>query len=366
MLFLTLGLSLGVVFGSVWRDNMPWIDWDQVGLGGLGESEQQPTELPLEKYTFPRLRETEVTPAEITLTRELSSTPEFSTHLVTISTLGKSMTGQLNLPVEITPDTPVILMLRGYVAPEIYTTGLGTRNGAAAYARAGFITLAPDFFGYAGSDPEPEDSWQARFEKPVIAAEILKGIQENGVPTPNKPHITAQIGLWGHSNGGQIGLSVLEILQEPIPATFWAPVTAPFPYSVLFFTIDHDDEGRGMRLWVQQLESLYNLQEFSITRYVDGLRGPLMIHHGSGDDAALNDWSSRFAKLIRTENEKREDWNSTASAELALPEPIAFTYHVYPGADHNLQPGWNTVVERDIQFFRTHLDPKNTTIQSQE
>lgn len=345
---------------------MPWTEWDQVGFGGLGESERPPTELPLVQYSFERLRETTFSPADISITRELATNPEFSTQLVTITTLDKTMTGQLNLPAEITPNTPVIVMLRGYVAPNIYTTGLGTRNAAAAYARAGFITLAPDFFGYAGSDPEPEDSWQARFEKPVIVAEILEGVRSGGVPTLAERHTTSQIGLWGHSNGGQIGLSVLEILQEPIPATFWAPVTAPFPYSILFFSIDHEDEGRGMRLWVHQLESLYNLQEFSITRYVDGLRGPLMIHHGSGDEAALNAWSSSFAQLVRTENAQRETWNSTASAALARPEPIPFTYHVYPGADHNLQPGWNIVVERDIAFFRTYLDPDGTTPQSQE
>ncbi|MEX0895411.1 MAG: hypothetical protein WDZ94_00555 [Patescibacteria group bacterium] len=349
-------LCIGLFAGSLWHDRMPWSSADMFSDTPLGDLvETIEPERPLERYTFQTLRTETFEPAHVAITEELATNPDFTSYLVMIQTLDKTMSGQLNIPTEVTDDTPVIIMLRGYVSPDIYFTGLGTRNGAAEYARAGYITLAPDFFGYGQSDPEPEDSWQARFEKPIIVAEILNGVRELGVPTTNGSHATDRIGLWGHSNGGQIALSVLEILQEPIPATLWAPVTAPFPYSVLFFTIDHDDDGRGMRLWINQLESIYDLHNFSITRHLDGLRGPLMIHHGSGDDAALLDWSRRFANLVDEENERRESLISTASAELAVPEPIGFTLHTYPGADHNLQPGWNTVVERDILFFDRHL-----------
>lgn len=362
-LFITISivitLAIGLIAGSTWHDRMPWSESGLFSDSPIGDFlDEQEVERPLQKYSFPALRTQSFDPASITIVEEMSSSEEFTSYLVDIETLGKNMSGQLNLPNEISSDTPVILMVRGYVDPAIYFTGLGTRNGAAAYAQAGFITLAPDFFGYGQSDPEPDDSWQARFEKPIIIAEILEGIRQQGVPTETDRHQTDQIGLWGHSNGGQISLSVLEILQQPIPATLWAPVTAPFPYSVLFFSIDHQDEGRGMRLWVNQLEAVYDLEDFSITQHVDGLRGPLMIHHGTADDAALADWTRRFAGIVNEENEVRKariSKESTDSAEIATPEPIDFTYHAYPGANHNLQPGWDTVVARDIEFFRSHL-----------
>jgi acetyl esterase/lipase len=184
------------------------------------------------------------------------------------------------------------------------------------------------------------------------------------LPLPNAPAFTTNnIGLWGHSNGGHIAISVLEITKQPYPTALWAPVTAPFPYSVLFFSDEDEDEGKRMRIWVNQLERDYELREFSITQYLDGLLGPIQLHHGTADEAALKIWSDEFIQKIEKENDRRaflkEEFqaSSTESAKADDPflQPIDITYYKYPGADHNMQPGWDTVVERDITFYKDHL-----------
>ena len=121
-------------------------------------NQDKPKELPLLEYTFPQLRARSYQPSTIVIEEQTASLPEFTTYTFSYTTMGKKMTGQLNIPATVTSTTPVIVMLRGYVPLEIYSTGVGTKNAAAVFAKNGFITIAPDFFGYGGSDPEPTDS----------------------------------------------------------------------------------------------------------------------------------------------------------------------------------------------------------------
>jgi uncharacterized protein len=326
---------------------------------------------PLEKYSIPNLAHYSFQASTIQVEKELQKNDSFTSYLFTYQTLGKKMSGQLNIPHQLQPNgTPAIVMIRGYVPPEIYQTGVGTKNAAAVLAKAGFITVAPDFFSFGESDPEPEDTWQGRFEKPVAVIELIKTLQNSPLtlePTPELPAPTVitipRIGLWGHSNGGQIALTTLEILGQPIPTTLWAPVTAPFPYSVLFFSDENADEGKATRKWISEFEKTYDVFDFSLTQHLDRLTGPIQLHHGGADEAALQVWSDEFEQKVKTENELREKtelYLSTASATTSeLPTqplpPIELLYFRYPGADHNLQPSWQTVVDRDLEFFKKHL-----------
>lgn len=349
----------------------------------------EPTEKPLAKYTLTALADYPYQTSPITIEKILSVNDDYSSYLFSYTTVGKKMTGQLNVPANTAISNPakVIIMLRGYVPLNIYTTGVGTKNAAAVYAQAGFITIAPDFFGYGDSDPEPTDTWQARFEKPIVVIELLKSLQTQPlvIPadttldstalggTPKRPLSTTgqtitptSFGFWGHSNGGQIALSVLEVLNQPFPTTLWAPVTVPFPYSILFFSDESDDEGKATRKWISIFEQDYDVFDFSLTQHISRLTGPLQLHHGTADEAALTVWSDEFVDKIKAENLKRtaaqqelEDslpatTGATATAAAVL-DPIDLTYFTYPGADHNLQPGWDTVVERDLVFFKKFL-----------
>ena len=252
----------------------------------------------------------------------------------------KTTTGRLTIPNE-TGKFPIVLMIRGYVDQEIYETGIGTRNAANYFSENGFITVAPDYLGYAGSSIESDNIYETRFQTYTTTLSIISSLQSIKELAPNVA--TGEVGwdgknlfIWAHSNGGQIALTTLAVLENEIPTTLWAPVTKPFPYSILYYTDESIDGGRYIRQELAKLEDNYDTDEFNFTEYLEDLNAPLQIHQGTADDAVPYHWSSSFA--TRLENLEKE-----------------VEYFQYSGADHNLRPVWDTVVEKDLEFFTSYL-----------
>ncbi len=296
-----------------------------------------PTEIPkpLLKYSFDGLKQSSFIPKAILLSDKITDDSKFTNRLFTFETVEGKVSGTANIPVECgtsKPKCPVALMLRGYVDKEIYSPGTGTKKAAGVYANNGFITLAPDFLGFGSSDPEPQNEIESRLIKPATVLQLLASI-------PNLPMAdTENIFLWGHSNGGQVGLSVLTATNKFKAATFWAPVSKPFPYSILYYTDDSDDHGKYLRKSISEFESVYDVELFSVTNYFDRIKTPLIVHQGTGDEAVPWKWSM---DLIKTLQPLKKD---------------AALYQ-YPGANHNLIPGWDSAVNTDLKFFRKFTSP---------
>ncbi len=334
--------------------------------------EPTPTPLPYLAYSIPALRTYPFKASQVVLEKELTTTDTYTSYQFSFTTAGKLMTGQIHIPTgapalenSTQAGYPVILMARGWAPEETYVTGTGTQPAARYFAEHGFVTLAPDFFGFGESDPAQEDSWIDRFTKPIAIIELLRSVQEHSVITPGaSASVSAtllkldstKIAFWGHSNGGQIMLSTLEITGKPIPTTLWAPVTAPFPYSLLYFSDESEDEGKEMRKWISIFEKNYDVFDFSVTKNLDTFVAPLQIQHGTADTSALIDWSDNFRNLIDIENTNRQTLaaTSSATAESTLPE-IKLEYFRYPGVDHNMRPRWDDAVAQDVRFFSQEL-----------
>lgn len=297
-------------------------------LSPQGDKARQ--ELPYDKYSFERLAQRGGVASKI----------EVSGNKFYYYSEGRRISGEINIPSGPGPEggLGVVVMARGYVDKEIYQTGMGTHNAAKYYAEHGYVTYAPDFSGYGESDPpggeagpEDENALGARLVKPVEILDLIASL------TQDKP-----IYLWGHSNGGQIMLSVAEILSKAQDfkgptlkvrgVTLWAPVSKAFPYNILFYTDDASDSGKWLRARVAEFERDYDVFAYSIDRYLDWIELPVQIHQGTGDESVPSKWSDELAKSLR---DKGKEVN----------------YFVYPGADHNFKPGWDKVVSRDVEWF---------------
>src|SRR5690606_12576914 len=120
--------------------------------------------------------------------------------------------------------------------------------------------------------------------------------------------------------------------------TLWAPVSQPFPYSVLYYTDESPDGGKYLREQLSHFEfTLENDPDnFSVLKRADRILAPIQIHQGGADDAVPLKWSQQLYATLR---------DATVSADI----------FVYPQADHNLQPNWDEVVQRDLLFFGNEL-----------
>jgi uncharacterized protein len=300
-------------------------------------------EKPLEKYTINVLSGRRFTGSDIIFDEATATESAYTVYTFHFMSDGptspgglpgmrKKVTGVAHIPNDASKDNkkPVIVQFRGYVDREKYFPGEGTQRSAEVFARNGFISLAPDFLGYGGSDMPSSDIFEERFETYTTALSLLASVSTLSIADPGK------VGIWGHSNGGHIALTVLEILHRPMPATLWAPVSKPFPYSILYYTDDADDHGKLLRKSLAAFEKDYDVEQYSLTRYLDRIVGPLQLHQGSLDEAVPQKWSDDLAKLLDGSVKDMK-------------------YYVYPGADHNMLGAWNTVVARDVDFFTSRL-----------
>jgi len=284
----------------------------------------------LDKYTFARLREKKREPSQILIGKVLKKDPAFTSYLFTFVSDGKTVSGQLNMPAS-GSNLPVIVMVRGYVDKEIYYTGLGTRPASEVLARAGYITIAPDFLGYGTSDQESFDIFEARFEKPETVLNVIASLSTLPRANPNK------IGIWGHSNGGQIALSVLEISEKPYPAVLWAPVTQSFPAAILQYIDELPDKGEYIKTHLDEFHQRYSDTDYDISSHWSEITATLQVHQGEADELVPFTFTQDVVETLKKDG-------------------VHVQLFTYPKENHNFNFGsFGTITQRDVAFFNAHL-----------
>ena len=284
----------------------------------------------LTPYSFENLKKRQYYQSEIKLEGVLKEEEKFTSYLFSYSAEGKRITGMANLPKK-EGKLPVAILLRGWVDEKDYYTGKGSDKMADFLAENGFITLAPDFLGYGGSAQAFPDMLQTRFFRPITVISLLQSLESLPQADINK------VVFWGHSNGGQIALTVLEITERNIPTSLWAPVSAPFPQSILHYTDELEDEGKLVKKIVVEFEKEYQSSHYSMTSYLDLVNAPLIIHQGTADEAIPLEWSENLVEKLRSLNKE-------------------ITYYQYPGENHNFNRGNAQIVRnRDLRFFKDSL-----------
>lgn len=325
-----IAIAIGFFLGSKWAQSLE-------EKGQLSSPTPIPT--PFSKYSVENLSKAQIKSGKFQITETISQEEKYASSLFKFTfdpeiTSGsfKTTTGQINIPTSIPGNEsyPLIIMIRGYVDQNLYTTGMGTSSGAKYFAENGFITVSPDYLGYAGSDPESSNIFETRFQTYVTTLSLIKSLDQisqwNG----------KDIFIWAHSNGGQIALTVLESTGATIPTTLWAPVSKPFPYSVLYYTDESEDRGKFIRSELSEFEKVYNADLYAITDYFDRIKSPILLHQGTNDDAIPVEWSNSLNSKLKAAG-------------------VEIEYFIYPGADHNMRPHWDSAISRDLNFFKENL-----------
>lgn len=293
---------------------------------------------PLEKYTIENLSKAEIKPTLIKIEKDLEQTDKISSHIFSFEfdpTLqdktNKKVTGLINLPIK-SSLSPVVILIRGYVDQSIYESGVGTKRVGEYLSENGYITLAPDYLGYAGSDSESGNIFETRFQTYTTTLILLKSITKENLPQWDGENIF----IWAHSNGGQIALTTLTVTNDDYPTVLWAPVTESFPYSILFYTNESEDGGKFIRKELAKFESDYDVDKFTFTKYLDKINAPIEYHLGTNDDAISLEWRDSFLKKMKKLDKEINRYS-------------------YIGADHNMNPKWDEAVSQTLSFFNSKL-----------
>lgn len=308
----------------------------------LGSAADKVIERPLEKYSFENLRKTSFEPSVISLGDPMKDEDDFASYKFYYLVDGKKVSGLMNLPKQ-AGSYPLIVLFRGYIDKEKFTTGEGTRRTAEYFAQHGFITLAPDFLGYGDSENGSDDSLEDRFQTYTTALTLLSSLKNlnKTLEATESGLIKAQpekVGIWGHSNGGHISLSVLSITGKPYPTILWNPLSKPFPYSILYFTDEYDDNGKGLRKILADFEQYYDIEKYSPPNYYKYITAPLQLHQAGEDDAVPIRWSNQVYDVLKDLDKE-------------------IVYFVYPAEDHNFNSGsWPVAVKRSSDFFKENLE----------
>lgn len=288
--------------------------------------------LPLDKYRFEALSQVEFEGGKIKLEKIIEEEEKYTSWLFSYQSQGKTVSGMANIPKGNGP-FPVIVMIRGYADKEIYFTGLGTRKAAGVFAENGFVTLAPDFLGFGQSDNESDDILEARFVRPATVLSLLSSLENFSYSDGRN------IFLWGHSNGGQIAISVLEITGKNYPAVLWAPVTQSFPESVLEY-IDPENITPESQLVLDRFDKFlknYNPKDYDINSHLDKINAPIQIYQGGNDSWVPASWQEETVAKLKS-----------------LGKSVDYFY--YPSSDHNLKQDWDEVVEKNLSLYKSLLD----------
>lgn len=311
--------------------------------------EEIPIPRPLLSYTFENLKNTKLPQNQITLGPVISENEDsfsqmfyFSVPKTPGNEIMEKASGLANIPKK-EGKYPVIVMFRGFVPDDIYKSGVGTQPSAKELAKNGFITLAPDFLGFGRSASPSANPFESRFQTYTTALTLLSSLPtlNSGLDSDYVGTISAdleKVGLWGHSNGGHIALSVLAISGSSYPTVLWAPVSKSFPYSILYYTDESDDQGKAMRKTLASFEDIYNTDLFSPEKYYKWIKAPIEINQGANDQEVPYWWSDDLVETLK-END------------------VTITYFTYPGANHNLLPsGWSEAVTNTIDFYKKEFD----------
>jgi dipeptidyl aminopeptidase/acylaminoacyl peptidase len=241
-----------------------------------------------------------------------------------------SITGVMHLPHGEGP-FPVVVLNHGYIPPARYWSGADTLNAADYLAQRGYLTVAPDFRGWGGSDSGDN------FFRTGLVVDVLNLLSS----LPSLPQADPlRVGMWGHSLGGGVTTKAITIDPRIKAAVLYGPVSAD-DWEVI------RRWGGGMRRYdpLDAIQRAYFgatqdrafLRRTSPINYLDFVTAPVQVHQGTADEVTPPRWAQAIRDALESAGKEVE-------------------YYAYEGQGHAFYgQSWTLFMERVTRFFDQHL-----------
>lgn len=282
------------------------------------------------------LRARDYPASELTIEQTLEPGANYQRYIAYYSSDGFRIYGLLTVPNVEMPEGgyAAILFLHGYIPPNTYITTadyVATQDGL---ARSGLVTFKPDMRGHGRSEGVATG---AHFSETYVVDSLnaLSALEAHDLVNPDR------IGIWGHSNGGLIGLRMIAVTDRVKAAVFWAGVVGSY--------VDMLETYIPRISFLQRLSPPV-IDEFGLPSentdywnaidpffYLDDIITPVQLHHGNSDSSVPMELSI-----------------SLNNALLAADKDVELFQ--YPGMDHNFfGEAFNEAMRRTVEFFRREM-----------
>jgi dipeptidyl aminopeptidase/acylaminoacyl peptidase len=227
------------------------------------------------------------------LTQRLGQNSAFTRHLFRYDSDGLSIHGFADLPHGRGP-FPVIIVLHGYIEPEVYQTLDYTTHYADALASAGYLVLHPNLRGYPPSDTGDN---LFRVGMAIDVLNLIAIIKDQGGQTdPLETADPDRIGLWGHSMGGGISTRVLTVSPDVRAAVLYAAMSGNERANYEAITRWSKDT-LGLEEQAVPPEALAGI---SPVYFFEDIGAAVSIHHGLEDRLVPVSWSMSACEQLKS------------------------------------------------------------------
>lgn len=162
-----------------------------------------PTPHPLAGVTLDGLRARAYPGGQVQILQTLETTATYTRYFISYPSDGLNITGIMQIPPGDGP-FPVIILNHGYHDRGSYWSGSGTWMAAEYLNGRGYLTIAPDYRSWGGSD------WGPSLFHTGLLADVLNLVGSLGTIPQADP---SRVGMWGHSMGG--GITTKAITVDP-------------------------------------------------------------------------------------------------------------------------------------------------------
>jgi dienelactone hydrolase len=306
-----------------------------------------PADHPLYPYTIDGLRSRDYPGGTIQIRQLMAESATFSRYYVSYPSDGLTITGIMQVPHGAGP-FPVAVMLHGYIDRHLYQAGADTWQAAGYLNQFGYLTIAPDYRSWGGSDQDT-----SLFHTGLVAdaLNLISSLPSLPQADPEK------VVLWGHSMGGGVATKVLVIDDRPLAAVLyasnspddadliarWGPGCRP---GVPLVTNSDCNPGDFLApsMPPDLMEAYFAgaadpafLRHVAPLYFLDAVSVPVQIHIGAADGAELNGTPPEWSDTLYT-------------ALLAADKDVSF--FSYPDEGHAFQRNaWAEMMARAVAMY---------------
>lgn len=279
--------------------------------------------------TIEGLRERDYPGGQIRITNTITVTDAYTRTYITYPSDGLTISGLMHVPFGEGP-FPVIILNHGYISPSQYVTGSDTYRAADILARNGYVTISPDFRGYARSD-----SGLNLFRSGYMIDALNAAASARTLPYAD----AERIGMWGHSMGGGVATRAMAVSSRIKAYVLYAPVSADV--RTRRFTGGLAGTGQGdadladsYYYWTRDPALIHDVSPINFFKYVTA---PVQIHIGDIDTTTPPMWSEAIRDELKAQKKNVE-------------------YYAYPRQAHAfIGNGWTLFNQRVVAFFDKYV-----------